>query len=418
MKTQLIQRRKRIFNELENNSLVVMHSGYAPFKSADSSYDFHVNRNFYYLTGINQENVILVIGNAQGKYYEYIFVQEPSEYYENWFGHLLSREEVNELSGIEVENVKYLDNFNQIMANHLQVLRYADQVATILYLDLEKRNNPLYNTFALDYAKTIQSDYPAITIKDVYPLVLALRMIKDQNEVELIKKSISTTNNAILEVMKHHNELNNESVAEAYYDFINAKEGKDLSFSSIIASGSNATTLHYCSNNSEIKKNQLLLMDVGCFTENYSSDITRTFPVSGKFTDRQKKVYEIVLDCNKKCIEYATDGLTWQELNDYAKKILAEGCRKLGLIEKDEELFKYYYHSIGHSLGLDVHDPDLRNLGLKEGMVITIEPGLYIKEWGIGIRIEDNIQITKGKALLLSKNVLKEIEDIEKIMNE
>ena len=154
-------------------------------------------------------------------------------------------------------------------------------------------------------------------------------------------------------------------------------------------------------------------MDVGCFTKHYSSDITRTFPINGKFTKRQKEVYEIVLDCNKKCIEYAKDGMTWKELNDYARAILAIGLKKLGLIENDEEVFKYYYHSIGHSLGLDVHDPDLRNLGLKEGMVITIEPGLYIKEWGIGIRIEDNIQITCEKAIVLSSNVIKEVSEIE-----
>ena len=413
MTNQLIQRRKKIVNLLEDNSVAVFHSGYAPFKSADSSYDFHVNRNFYYLTGIEQENVTLVIGCSNGKIYEYLFIEESSEYHENWFGHLLSKEEASNISGVEVKNIKYNDVFNSIMENHLQVLRYADQVVNNLYLDLEKRTVPLYNTFALEYASKIQKEHPAIVIKDVYPKVLELRMIKDEEEIKLIKESISTTNNAILEVMKHQNELNNESVAEAYYDFINTKEGKKISFTSIIASGKNATVLHYSENNSLIVDNSLLLMDVGCFTKNYSSDITRTFPVNGKFTERQKMVYEIVLDCNKKCIEYAKAGLTWQELNEYARKILAEGCKKLGLIEKDEEVFKYYYHSIGHSLGLDVHDPDLRNLGLLEGMVITIEPGLYIKEWGIGIRIEDDIQITCEKAIVLSENIIKEVKDIE-----
>ena len=155
-------------------------------------------------------------------------------------------------------------------------------------------------------------------------------------------------------------------------------------------------------------------MDVGCYTKHYSSDITRTFPVSGKFTKRQKEVYEVVLDCNKKCIEYAKAGLTWKELNDFAKKILADGCKKLGLIKEDSELIKYYYHSIGHSLGLDVHDPSLMNLGLVEGMVITIEPGLYIAEENIGIRIEDNIQIGLEKSTNLSKDIIKEVKEIEK----
>ena len=157
----------------------------------------------------------------------------------------------------------------------------------------------------------------------------------------------------------------------------------------------------------------MLLMDVGCYTNNYSSDITRTYPVSGKFTDRQKAVYEVVLDCNKKCIEYAKAGMSWLELNNYAKKILAEGCKKLGLIKEDAELSKYYFHSIGHSLGLDVHDPNIASLGLLEGMVITIEPGLYIPDENIGIRIEDNIIITKEKAINLSQDIIKEVSDIE-----
>ncbi len=206
-------------------------------------------------------------------------------------------------------------------------------------------------------------------------------------------------------------------IAEAYHSFVLHKNGKVESFGSIVAAGRNAATLHYEDNNMPIKKDSdMLLMDVGCFTNNYSSDITRTFPVSGKFTERQKAVYEVVLDCNKKCIDYAKAGITWLELNNYAKKLLAEGCKKLGLIKEDVELSKYYFHSIGHSLGLDVHDPNVASLGLLEGMVITIEPGLYIPDENIGIRIEDNIIITKEKAINLSCDIIKEVADIENYM--
>lgn len=416
MTNQLSIRRNKIFNVIENDSMVILHSGFAPFKSADSSYDFNVNHNFYYLTGLDQQDVTLVIGKANGKYYEKLFIDAPDEMYEKWMGHKLTKEEASEVTNVNVNDILYNDDFTNFVANHLQVLRYADQVAKTLYLDLEKHELPLYNTFALEFAHNIQKTYPAVTIKDIYPEVVKLRMVKDDNEVANMVESIETTKRAIYEVMKHHNELDNEMKAEGYYDFVNSSEGKNISFTSIIASGANATTLHYSSNNSKIEDNSLLLMDVGCYTNHYSSDITRTFPVSGKFTAKQKEVYEIVLDCNKKCIDYAKAGMTWKELNDYAKKILAEGCKKLGLIEKDEELIRYYFHSIGHSVGLDVHDPNLMNLGLVEGMVITIEPGLYIKEWGIGIRIEDNIQITCEKAKLLSKNIIKEVADIESFL--
>ena len=241
-------------------------------------------------------------------------------------------------------------------------------------------------------------------------------MIKDQEEIELICQSIHTTKRAIYNVMNHTKEHDMETMAEAYHNFILTKENKQISFESIIASGKNATILHYVDNNSKIEKDSLLLMDVGCYTNHYSSDISRTFPTSGIFTARQKEIYEIVLDCNKKCIEFAKAGMSWKELNDFAKAILARGCKKLGLIKDDTELSRYYFHSIGHSLGLDVHDPSIDNIGLLEGMVITIEPGLYIEEEGIGIRIEDNIVITKEKAILLSKDIIKEVEDIEKMM--
>ncbi len=413
MKNQLIKRRKRIFNELEDNSILVLHSGFAPFKSADASYEFNVNHNFYYLAGIDQEDVTLVIGKANGKYYEHLFIEENDDFKTKWVGAKLTKEEASELSGYDVKNISYNTAFAGYMTNHLQVLRYAEQVAQNLYLDLENHELPFYNTFGLTYAKTIKDSYPAIVIKDIYSEIIKLRMVKDEKEIELIKESIGTTNNAILEVMKNHQKINNEMQAEAYYDFINRSEGKVASFTSIVAAGKNATTLHYVDNKSNIQKDDLLLMDVGCYTKHYSSDITRTFPINGKFTKRQKEVYEVVLDCNKKCIEFAKAGITWKEINEFAQKILAEGCKKLGLIKEDSELVKYYYHSIGHSLGLDVHDPSLRNLGLLEGMVITIEPGLYIAEENIGIRIEDNIQIGLEKSINLSKNIIKEVEEIE-----
>jgi Xaa-Pro aminopeptidase len=413
MKKQLIKRRKRIFNVLDDNSILVLHSGFAPFKSADSSYNFNVNHNFYYLAGIDQEDVTLVIGKANGKYYEKLFIEEHDELKAKWVGAKLTKQQASELSGYDVSDILFNGSFQDYMNNHFQILRYADEVAEKLYLDLERHEVPFYNTFGLSYAKTITEKYPALIIKDIYQEIIKLRMVKDEAEVLLIKESINTTNNAILEVMKNHNKLRNEMQAEAYYDFVNRSEGKNASFTSIIAAGKNGTILHYVDNNSKIEDGSLLLMDVGCYTKHYSSDISRTFPVSGKFTKRQKEVYEVVLNCNKKCIEYAKAGVTWKEINDYAKKLLAEGCKKLGLIKEDSELIKYYYHSIGHSLGLDVHDPSLRNLDLVEGMIITIEPGLYIEEENIGIRIEDNIQIGLEKSTNLSQNIIKEVKEIE-----
>lgn len=409
--------RERIFETIKDNSFVIIHSGAAPFKSADASYPFYVNRNFFYLTGINQEDVTLVIGKLNGEKKELLFIDENDPILVKWVGAKLYKKEASELSGIPESNILYNSSFNNFMNNYYQSLRYSEGTIENLYLDLEQHNTMFYNTFGLTYANNIQKKFPAIKIENIYNTIVGLRMFKNSDEIEIMKNSINTTKEAIYNVMNHHNELDNEMVAEAYHSFILHKNAKVESFGSIVAAGKNAATLHYEDNNMPIEKDSLLLMDVGCFTNNYSSDITRTIPVSGKFTTRQKEVYEVVLDCNKKCIEYAKAGMSWLELNNYAKKLLAAGCKKLGLIKEDQELSKYYFHSIGHSLGLDVHDPNIASKGLQEGMVITIEPGLYIPEENIGIRIEDNIVITCDKAINLSKDIIKEVEDIEKYMN-
>lgn len=412
-----IERRKKIFSELKNNSIAILHSGFPVFKSADSCHPFYTNNNFYYLTGIEQTDVTLIIGKFEEKYKELLFIEEIDEVMAKWVGRTLSKEEASNISGVDTKNIIYNDSFNRILQNMLQPTRHFVEVAENVYLDLEKRNIPLYDTFALNLSKSLKQDYPSINIENLYASMLRLRMVKSEEEVEIIKESIATTKRAIYNVMDNSKTHSSECLAEAYHNFILTKENKKSSFGNIIASGKNATVLHYEDNNSEIKKDSLLLMDVGCYTEHYSSDISRTFPVSGKFTKRQKEVYEVVLDCNKKCIEYAKAGISWKEINEYARDILAKGCIKLGLITDEKDVSRYYYHSIGHSLGLDVHDPSIDNLGLLEGMVITIEPGLYIEEEEIGIRIEDNIWIKKDKSINLSSEIIKDVEDIEKYMN-
>lgn len=416
MKSLYIKRRKQVFDKLKDNSIAIVHSGYKQFKSADSEYPFVVNNNFYYLTGIDQADVTLVIGKFNNEYKEYLFLDSIDELMAKWVGRTLYKNEASEISGIKTEDIKYNQSFNTFLSNTLQPTRHFTNVAENVYLDLERRGQTLYNTFALVLAKRLRKEYPSIKLENLYQMILRQRMVKTNEEVTLIKESIETTKKAIYNVMYHAKEHNQESLANAYHDFVLISEDKVNSFDPIIAAGHNATILHYEDNNSKIEPNTLMLMDVGCYTKHYSSDISRTFPVSGKFTERQKEVYEVVLDCNKKCIEHAKAGMSWKELNDFAKRLLANGCKKLGLIKEDEELEKYYFHSIGHSLGLDVHDPSIDNLGLLEGMIITIEPGLYIPEESIGIRIEDDIQITKDKAIVLSKDIIKEVVDIEKMM--
>ena len=409
-----IENRKKIFDAIEDNSIVILHSGYDQHKSADAVRKYQVNKNFYYLTGISQKDVKLVMVKMGDTKQSWLFIDAVDEVMAKWVGRTLTKEEAKAISNVDV--VYYNDQFENLVSSLYQPTRHFAFSAERVYLDLEVARIPLYNSFGLDYAKKIGKIFPSVLVKNIYHKVVEARMQKSNGEVEEICKSIETTKNAIYNVMKHHCELDNESLATAYHDFVLIHENKPNSFENIVAAGKNATVLHYDSNNSPIEKDSLLLMDVGCYTNWYSSDISRTFPVTGKFTPKQKEIYEIVLETNKKCIEYAKDGISWKDINDYAKRILADGLKKIGLIKEDAELIKYYYHSIGHSLGLDVHDPSIYAKGLVEGMVITIEPGLYIEELGIGIRIEDNILITKDKAVNLSKDIIKEVEDIENFM--
>jgi len=192
---------------------------------------------------------------------------------------------------------------------------------------------------------------------------------------------------------------------------------QERAFHTIAASGVNATVLHYDTNNSQTKYGDLILFDLGCAWNHYAADISRTFPVNGKFTERQKEVYSAVLDVEKRVIETIKPGVKMSELNKLAKDMLADKCRQLGLIgDNDDDVLNYYYHSIGHALGLDTHDVGGREFVLEPGMVITIEPGLYIEAELMGIRIEDNILVTEGGYENLSAAIIKEVDDIEAFM--
>ena len=234
-----------------------------------------------------------------------------------------------------------------------------------------------------------------------------------------MRKAISITIEGVKELMKNSKEGIREYELEAYFDFVCKKNGvKDFAFKTIAAAGKNATILHYVTNDSKLKDGDLILFDLGAQYKYYNGDISRTFPINGKFTERQKEVYNSVLYVNQRIIEEMKPGVKFLELNSLAKSLIAKECIKLGLIENEKDVDKYYYHSIGHSLGLDTHDVELRNRDviLEAGMVYTVEPGIYIEEEGIGIRIEDDILITEDGNEVLTKDMIKTIDEIEEFM--
>ncbi|MGD9909035.1 MAG: aminopeptidase P family protein [Candidatus Izemoplasmatales bacterium] len=412
-----LQHRELILSEMRQGSFAVFYSGSAPHKTQDQTYVYTPNRNFYYLTGLERENFTLVLLKGNEKTFTYLFIEEPSDYATKWLGRRLTKEEAATISGIEINSIKYVDQFNafiyqQVLGNNRGALIAKP---TTLYLDLY-RFRPFIEPVSLTKSSFILKSYPEVVVASVNEIIDRHRMMKSKEEVDEIQTAISYSKQAIEAVMKHAKPGMNERELEAYYEYTLKSVGsKGVSFDSIIASGKNATVLHYIDNNAEIHDDSLVLMDLGALSNNYASDISRTFPVNGKFTDRQKVLYEIVLKANKDSIAFVKPGITWQELNAYAKNILATECQKIGLIKELSEIDKYYYHNVSHFLGLDVHDVGMYLEPLVPGLVLTIEPGLYVEEEGIGIRIEDNVLVTENGRINLSESILKEVSDIENL---
>lgn len=404
--------REKLMEKIEDNSVIVLFAGNAPKKSGDENYPFTPNRNFYYFTGINEEGPILIISKIKGIISERLFIKEIDEERERWVGKSIRSNESEEISG-----VKYIDYLGSFYDYLNRVFSETEEIN--LYLDMERDSFQDLQGISESFSEEVKKRYPFVRIKNIFPKIIPLRMVKSKEEIEEMKKAIEITIKGVESLMKNAKVGMKEYQLEAYYEFVCRSSGiKDYAFKTIAASGKNATILHYVDNNSEIKDGDLILFDLGAQHNYYNADITRTFPVNGVFSERQKEVYNAVLRVNERVIKTIKPGLEYKELNKMATEWIAEECIKLGLIKNKEEVSKYYWHSIGHSLGLDTHDISNkdRNTIFKEGMVWTVEPGIYIEEESIGIRIEDDVLITSDGVQVLTKDMIKTVEDIEEFM--
>ncbi|GAA0109439.1 aminopeptidase P family protein [Clostridium tertium] len=398
--------RSKVLESIDDNSLLILFAGKAPKKTADEKYPFTPNRNFYYLTGIDEENHILVLSKINGKTNEYLFIKEVDPIAEKWEGKTIRKEEVSQICMIE--DVKYLGEFNNFIE---KVVLNKEEIN--IYLDLEEENT------SYKYVNEIKHKYYNINIKNAFKLIGNLRLIKTNEEVSRIRKAIDITIEGVKELMRNSKSGIKEYELEAYFDFICKKNGvKDFAFKTIAAAGKNATVLHYVTNDSELKDGDLILFDLGAQYKYYNGDISRTFPINGKFTERQKEVYNAVLRVNEKVIKEMKPGVKFVDLNKKAKDWISEECISLGLMTEKDDVSKFYYHSIGHSLGMDTHDIELENrdVTFEPGMIYTVEPGIYIENESIGIRIEDDVLITEDGNEVLTKEMIKTVEEIEAFM--
>jgi Xaa-Pro aminopeptidase len=412
MKKEFFKRtRENLMERIKNNSMVVLFAGNAPKKSADEAYAFTPNRNFFYLTGIDEANIMLILTKINGDVEETLYIQKADPVKEKWVGKTITKEEAKEISGIE--NIAYIEEFE----NKIHKILTASSARRI-YLDLERDNWNAPKTQSQVFAKEVFEKYPHVKISTVYQIICDLRTVKHKEEIAVIKEAIRITYEGIKNLMLNARPGMKEYEMEAYFDFTLKNNGvKDFAFKTIAAGGKNATILHYVANNSAVNEGELMLLDLGAQYNYYSGDISRTFPINGKFTERQKEIYNIVLKAQLETMKIIKPGVPFKELNLTTRKVLLEELSKIGLAKNDDELSRYYFHGVSHYLGLDTHDVGDRDIALKPGMVLTMEPGLYIEEEGIGIRIEDDVLVTEDGYENLSKDIIKTVEEIEEFLS-
>ena len=406
-----IDNRRKLAARLEEGSAAVLFAGKAPLKRGDEYYPFSPDRNFYYVTGVERENCVFLMAKVAGGLQETLFIPRDNGILAKWVGANMTVEEAEEISGMT--DIRPIDAF----ADDFAQMVFRNNI-TKIYLDLEHREWDDVLTPALRFAKELREKYPAMAVGDLYPIFGDLRLIKEPYELEKMRKAMDITRIGVEAMMANARPGMMEYEIEAHFDFTLMQHGaREKAFQTIAAAGERGTILHYTKNNGKTKDGDLLLVDCGAQVDWYNGDISRTFPVNGKFTERQKLVYNIVLEGQQKVIDAIRPGQPFSRLNEILKEHYLEALKEIGLVKTMADVAKYYYHGVSHYLGAETHDIGrYTERVLQPGMVLTVEPGLYIEEWGIGIRIEDDTLVTEDGCEIMTKDMIKTVEEIEAFM--
>lgn len=415
--SELSLRREKLFASIPENSVVLLFSGVSKIVSEDEYYPFVANRNFFYLTGIEQENSTLMLIKTPGEHKTYLFLDEYNELKERWTGKRLTFEKASQIS--DLENIYSNNTFEEMLSMALAKENNMYGQISNLFIDLSNEIKIKENCSTQIFAKEIEEKYPHLKIENIYSYVVELRLVKSDLEVRQLEEAINATSTGINDLLLNLKVGVVEHELSDRFEYYGKTHGRrKLSFETIVATGKNATILHHPISQQEgvVKDGDLVLFDLGYQYNGYSADISRTFPVNGTFTDFQRRVYEAVLNCNKAVIDYVKPGLTILELQEFAISFFKKECKRLNLIKDEEEISKLYIHNVSHFLGLDTHDVGDRKRPLVPGNVITVEPGLYFVNEGVGVRIEDDVLVTETGSRCLSRGIKKEISDIEKML--
>ena len=405
------------------NSIAVFNSNDIFSTGADSTLPFYQHRNIFYLSGVDQEESILILNpNANNPAHkEILFLKETSDHIAIWEGAKLNKDQAKRSTGIQ--SIYWLDEFESIFSN---LMTNVDKV----YFN---NNNHYRKAVEMQTREDrfliwLKSNYPEHKIEYSFPIMEKLRGVKEPEEIELIQKACDITEKGFRRVLKFLKPGVMEFHVEAEYshEFLRNRS-KGFAYTPIIASGYNACILHYINNNMQCKEGDMLLMDVGAEYANYSSDMTRTVPVNGRFTDRQKSVYQAVLNVKNEASKMLIPGTLWEEYHVEVGKLMTSELINLGLLDKSDiqnqdhknpAYKKYFMHGTSHHMGLDTHDYGDLKTPMVANMVFTVEPGIYIPDENLGIRLEDDVVIkNSGTPINLMKSIPIEIEEIEEIMN-
>lgn len=422
-KQLFINNRSKLLTELKPNSAVVVNSNDIMPTNSDGTMRFRQNSDLFYLTGVDQEESILALcpGFPDEKYREVLFLRETNEQIALWEGHKLTKDEAQDVTGIKT--VLWLSDFQKVF-HTMMVMGNVENV----YLNTNDHYRADVTVDSRDqrFIKMCQQKYPLHHYERLAPIMHRLRSVKSKEEIELLQKACAITQEAFTRVLRFVKPGVKEYEIEAEYAHEFLRRGsRGFAYEPIIASGPNSCVLHYIVNDQVCRDGDVLLLDVGAEYANYNADLTRTIPVNGKFTERQREVYNAVLRIHKAAITMLRPGVMYYEYHKEIQKLTESELIKLRLLDKDEvsnqnpekPLFmKYFAHGTSHMLGLDVHDVGSMYSKMVPGMVWTVEPGIYIREENIGVRIENNVVITENGNIDLMENIPREVDELEDIM--
>ena len=420
--TLFTENRDRLKALLEPRTLAVVNANDILPTNADGTLRLIQNADLFYLTGVDQEeSVLLLFPDATNeKFREILFLRETSELIAIWEGHKLTKEEAQKRTGIK--EVRWLTEFPGVFRQLM-----CECAGVYLNSNEHSRAQIAVETRDARFIRETQARFPLHRYHRLAPLLHGLRLVKSAHEIDMIRKACALTDKGFRRVAKFTQPGVSETEIEAEFAHEFIRGGGKFAYEPIIAAGPNACVLHYLDNDQRCKKGQLLLLDVAASYGNYNSDLTRTIPVSGKFSRRQKEVYHAVLRVLRGSIKNAVPGKTAKAWQDEAEALMQEELLALGLLKKSEikkqdpdkpALKKYFMHGVGHPIGLDVHDVTLAQQPFQEGWVITVEPGIYLPKEGFAVRLEDCILLTASGPVNLMESIPLEPEDIEALMKQ